>query len=108
MLSGLFQLNSLDQVIFSLRGVWSYLLLPSFIEMPVVNVSSVDPDLMPHCAASDVGLHCLPMSHLWDARLKWVKETDLEYSPHCADSRRVFVSYWQKYGHKVLVNHLED
>ena len=25
-------------------------------------------------AASDLGLHCLPMSHLWDARLKWVKE----------------------------------
>ena len=24
-------------------------------------------------AASDLGLHCLPMSLLWDARLKWVK-----------------------------------
>ena len=22
---------------------------------------------------SDLGLHCLPMSLLWDARLKWVK-----------------------------------
>ena len=28
---------------------------------------------MPHSAASDLGLHCLPMSLLWDARLKWVK-----------------------------------
>ena len=27
---------------------------------------------MPCSAASDLGLHCLPMSLLWDARLKWV------------------------------------
>ena len=24
-------------------------------------------------AASDLGLDCLPMSHLWDSRHKWVK-----------------------------------
>ena len=28
---------------------------------------------MPHSTVSDLGLHCLPMSLLWDARLKWVK-----------------------------------
>ena len=28
---------------------------------------------MPHSAASDLDLHCLPMSLLWDARHKWVK-----------------------------------
>ena len=33
--------------------------------MPVINANSVDPDQMPHSAASDLGLHCLPMSHLW-------------------------------------------
>ena len=33
--------------------------------MPVVNANSVDPD-----AASDLGQHCLPMSHLWH---NWVK-----------------------------------
>ena len=27
---------------------------------------------MPYSAASDLGLHCLPMSLLWDTRLKWV------------------------------------
>ena len=27
---------------------------------------------MPHSAASDLGLHCLPMSHKKDARLIWV------------------------------------
>ena len=26
---------------------------------------------MPHSAASDLGLHCLPMSFLWDTRHKW-------------------------------------
>ena len=41
--------------------------------MPVVNANSVDPDQMPHSVASDLGLHCLPVSHLWDARHKWVK-----------------------------------
>ena len=29
-------------------------------------------DQTPRSAASDLGLHCLPISHLWDARLKWV------------------------------------
>ena len=28
---------------------------------------------MPHSAASDLGLHCWPMSHKKDARLIWVK-----------------------------------
>ena len=28
---------------------------------------------MPHFAAYDLILHCLPMSHKNDARLKWVK-----------------------------------
>ena len=40
--------------------------------MPVVNANSVDSDQTPRSAASDLGLHCLPMSHLWDARHKWV------------------------------------
>ena len=28
---------------------------------------------MPHSVASDLGLHCLPLSHKKDARLIWVK-----------------------------------
>ena len=39
--------------------------------MPVINANSVDPDQTPRSAASDLGLHCLPMSHLWDAWHKW-------------------------------------
>ena len=30
---------------------------------------------MPHFAASDLGLHCLSMSHKKYARLRWVKQT---------------------------------
>ena len=40
--------------------------------LPVVSANSVDTDQTPRSAASDLGLHCLPMSHLWDARHKWV------------------------------------
>ena len=35
--------------------------------------NSGDPDQMPHYAVSDLGVHCLPISHKKDFRLKWVK-----------------------------------
>ena len=60
--SGLFNHNSSDQC-FQLQGVW-FLLLLYFIENPAFNVNSVDPDQMPHSAASDLGLHCLPVTLL--------------------------------------------
>ena len=41
------------------------------IKIPV-DKKCVDPDQMPRSAASDLGLHCLPMSKKWDARLIWV------------------------------------
>ena len=31
-----------------------------------------DPDQTPHSVASDLGLHCMHMSHIKDARLIWV------------------------------------
>ena len=31
-------------------------------------------DQTPHSAASDLGLHCLPITHLRVSRLQWVKE----------------------------------
>ena len=73
MQSGLFYLKSLDQSISSLRDVWSVFIIAIFIGKPVINANSVDPDQTLHSAASDLGLHCLPMSRLWDARHKWVK-----------------------------------
>ena len=38
------------------------LLIPCFIEIPVFNANSAGPDQTPRNAASDLGLHCLPMS----------------------------------------------
>ena len=40
--------------------------------MSEFNANSVDTDQTSHSAASDLGLYCLPMSLLWDPRLKWV------------------------------------
>ena len=34
--------------------------------------NSGDPDQMPHSAASDLGLHCLPITLLGVSRLQWV------------------------------------
>ena len=48
-------------------------ILLCFIAILVVNAKSVDPDQMLHSVASDLGLHCLQMSLLWDTRDKWVK-----------------------------------
>ena len=44
--------------------------------MSLFNPNNVDPDQMPRSAASDLGLHCLSMSLLWDARCKWVKRNN--------------------------------
>ena len=35
--------------------------------------NSGDPDQTPHSAASDLGLHCLPITLLQVSRLQWVK-----------------------------------
>ena len=39
-----------------------FLILPCFIEIPVFDADSEDPDEKLCCAASDLSLHCLPMS----------------------------------------------
>ena len=44
------------------------------MEISEFNANSVDPDQTPRSAASNLGLHCLPMSLLWHIRLKWVKK----------------------------------
>ena len=43
-----------------------------FVERFELYANSLDPDQPPYSAASDLGLHCLPLFHLWDARHKWV------------------------------------
>ena len=40
--------------------------------MVEIFVNSEDPDQTPHSAASDLGLHCLLITHLGVSRLHWV------------------------------------
>ena len=37
--------------------------------------NSEDPDQMPHSVASDLGLHCLPVTLLGVSRLQWVNNS---------------------------------
>ena len=48
-----------------------FIFIQFLIEYSVSN--SGDPDQMPHSAVSDLGIHCLSMSHKMDARLIWVQ-----------------------------------
>ena len=64
---------------------WSlvtFLLLSGFIEIPVLNANSADPDQTPRSVAPGRGLQCLLMSHLWDARLKCVKHLFSIFLPY--------------------------
>ena len=65
--SGLYYLNSLDWSSCNIRGVW----------IPIYYSNSADFDQIPHSVASNLDLHDLPVSLLWDARLKWVNVLDL-------------------------------
>ena len=47
-----------------------YLTCLCLIEIPVFNANSVEPDQMPCSVASDLDLHCLPITHLGVSRLE--------------------------------------
>ena len=64
--------TSLNRSISNKGSGW-FLSLLCFTEIPVFNANSVDPDQMPHSAASDLDLHCMPITLLRVSRLKWVK-----------------------------------
>ena len=46
----------------------------SYRKMAKLFANSGDPDQMPHSAASDLGLHCLPITSLGVSQLQWVNE----------------------------------
>ena len=48
-------------------GIWLAIVLDNEL-----NANGVGSDQTPRSAASDLGLHCLQTSRLWDARHKWV------------------------------------
>ena len=49
--------------------------------------NSGDSDQMPHSAASDLGLHCLPFTLLRVFQLQWVKKHCIHGYPECAQWR---------------------
>ena len=49
--------------------------------------NSEDPDQMPHSAASDLGLHCLPITLLRVSQLQWVKRQLLNEVPWILELR---------------------
>ena len=53
--NGFFYFNSLDRFISYIRGIWLFLLLPCFLEIPAFNANSVDLDQTPH---SDTVCQC--------------------------------------------------
>ena len=63
--------------------------------------NSEDPDQTPHSAASDLGLHCLPITLLGVSRLQWVNDIA------CCLMQLLFVCLWvlqpsQPYGFFLL------
>ena len=79
--SGLVYHNSLDRFILKRRDIRLVFIVTMFYRNEdfivtmfyrndVFNTNSVDPDQTPHPAASDLGLLCLSVSLLWDARRK--------------------------------------
>ena len=67
---------------FPIEGVPDVLIHVYFI---IMSANSVDPDQTSRSAASDLGPHCLPMSHLRDAGHKWVKLTIVGLALACSD-----------------------
>ena len=59
--------------LFPVKGVSCYY---SLLEYHDFDEKSVYPVQTPFFAASDLGLYCLLMSPLWDARDKWIKQQE--------------------------------
>ena len=69
-------------VILGVSGIGSILLLLFYFGWKILIANNVDPDQMPHFVASDLGLHCLPMTLSWFTSkngLNW-KNMILQYS----------------------------
>ena len=71
--NGISHRYQLEQPISVLRDVWWYFSFLFKFLYKIMQANSGDPDQTPHSVASDLGLHCLPMSHKKDASHIWVK-----------------------------------
>ena len=66
LLSGPIHPYQLDESTASFRGVWCTFSFYFYFEYIFLLANSEDPDQTPHSVASDLGLHCLPMSQKGD------------------------------------------
>ena len=57
---------------FPLKAFWVVFFILVKFKLNFLQANNVDPDQTPHKAASDLDLHCLPLSHKKDAMLLWV------------------------------------
>ena len=79
--SGFFFPLSSDRSISSIWGIGLFFFCTMYNTNLEFHANSVNPTQTPHTVPSDtphtaasyLGLHCVLMSHLWDAWLKWVK-----------------------------------
>ena len=58
----MFHCYILGQSICHFRGVGSILSILFYFLRKILLANSVEPDQMPHYVASDLGLHCLPIT----------------------------------------------
>ena len=72
--NGHFYLSTLDRSISERRVISLVFIFIIFLDIHVSTVNSVYPDQPPRSAASDFGLHCLPMCLLLDARHRVISE----------------------------------
>ena len=70
-----FSTITLEQSIFNEQNICLVFIITMFYMILVFNANSVDSDQMLYSAGSDLGLHYLPMSLLWDARHNWVVDS---------------------------------
>ena len=62
MTNGLFRPYQLDESVFNFRGVWCIFSVLFYFWKKFMLANSGDPDQTVRSVASDLGLHCLPMS----------------------------------------------
>ena len=67
-------LYQLDESISNFWGVWCTFSFLFYFKLIFLLTNSEDPDQAPRSAASDLGLHFLPMSQKLEAGPVWVKK----------------------------------
>ena len=70
----LYHCYQLDSSISNVSVVWYYFVILFELQLNILLVNSKDPDQTPHSVASDLGMHCLSLSHNNDEMFIWANE----------------------------------